>query len=132
MKKRYYPLYLDIKGKRCVVAGSGNVARRKIKRLREFGAKVFVVNPYKKKCLRGAELVFATTDNLSVNRQIVKDAKEMGILVNVAKPASCGDFILPAIFEKDGFIISISTNGKSPKKAKGLKEKLYEFFSSRD
>ncbi|MCX5838672.1 MAG: bifunctional precorrin-2 dehydrogenase/sirohydrochlorin ferrochelatase, partial [Deltaproteobacteria bacterium] len=30
---RYYPLCLDISGKRCVVVGGGNVAERKVERL---------------------------------------------------------------------------------------------------
>lgn len=115
-----------------MVVGSGNVAQRKIKRLREFGAKVFIVNPYKRECLKGADLVFAATDRVSVNRQVAMDAKVMRIPVNVANPGRSSSFILPAVLEKDGFVISVSTNGRSPKKAKELKERLNEFFCNRD
>lgn len=121
---RYYPIGLDIKGKRCVVAGCGNVARRKIDRLRRFGAKVVVVNPYNKRFLKDAFLVFACTNKLSVNKEIARDARELDILVNVAKPGNAGTFILPAIVEKGGFLIAVSTHGKSPARAKRLCEKI--------
>lgn len=124
MKKKYYPIGLDIKGKKCVVVGSGNVARRKIERLAKFGAKVVVVNPYRKDFLKGAYLVFACTNKINVNKKIASDAKEMGILVNVAKPGNASSFILPAIAEKGDFLISISTHGKSPANAKRLCEKI--------
>lgn len=123
-KKRYYPVGLDIRGQRCVIVGSGNVARRKIERLLLFGAKVVVVNPYRKTCLKGAYLVFACTDKLGLNRRIAKDAKELGILVNVAKPGNTGSFILPAIAEKGDFLVSVSTHGRSPAEAKRLCEKI--------
>ncbi len=42
---RYYPLFLDILGKKCVVVGGGEVAARKVARLLECGAKVVVVSP---------------------------------------------------------------------------------------
>lgn len=121
---KYYPIGLDIRGKKCVVVGSGNVAKRKIDRLLRFGAKVVVVNPYEKGCLKGAYLVFACTNRLNVNRQIARDAKSMGILVNVAEPGSAGSFILPAIVEKGDFLIAVSTHGKSPAMAKRLCEKI--------
>ena len=41
----YYPVFLNIKDKRCVVCGGGDVALRKVKTLLENGAGVKVVSP---------------------------------------------------------------------------------------
>ena len=41
----YYPVFLDILDKKCVVIGGGEVAARKVNRLLNCGAKVFVVSP---------------------------------------------------------------------------------------
>ena len=41
----YYPVFLNIRGKRCVVVGGGEVALRKVKALLECGANVTVVSP---------------------------------------------------------------------------------------
>ena len=42
---KYYPVFWDIKDKKCVVVGGGDVALRKIRRLRDCGAEVLVVSP---------------------------------------------------------------------------------------
>ncbi len=42
---KYYPVFLDITGKKCVVVGGGDVAARKVARLLDCGAKVCVVSP---------------------------------------------------------------------------------------
>jgi len=41
---RYYPVYLDIKDRDCLVVGGGSVGTRKVKTLLECGAKVTVVS----------------------------------------------------------------------------------------
>ena len=41
----YYPMFLNISGKRCVVVGGGRVALRKVRALLEHGANVEVISP---------------------------------------------------------------------------------------
>ncbi|MEK6654713.1 MAG: NAD(P)-dependent oxidoreductase, partial [Thermodesulfobacteriota bacterium] len=41
---RYYPLFLDISRRKCVVVGGGSVAERKVGRLLACGARVEVVD----------------------------------------------------------------------------------------
>ena len=41
----YFPLYVDISNKNCVVVGGGNTAARKIKKLLLFDAKIKVIAP---------------------------------------------------------------------------------------
>jgi precorrin-2 dehydrogenase/sirohydrochlorin ferrochelatase len=42
---RYYPAFLDLRGRRCVVAGGGKVAERKVRTLLRAGAVVHVISP---------------------------------------------------------------------------------------
>ena len=42
---KFYPIHLDVKGKKCVIIGGGKVAYRKACRLKESGADVVVVSP---------------------------------------------------------------------------------------
>jgi precorrin-2 dehydrogenase/sirohydrochlorin ferrochelatase len=142
---RYYPLFLDIERRLCVVIGGGNVAERKVARLLACGAFVEVVGTsltpalvalkgegrivhratdYHKDQLRGAFLVIGATDNVAVNEQISRDARAQGISVNIVDdPARC-DFILPSIVERGDLAIAVSTGGKSPALAKKLRMEL--------
>ena len=81
-----------------------------------------VQKKYERSDLDGAELVIVAVNDIPVATEVRNDAKERGILVNVAdKPELC-DFYLGSIVKKGNLKIAISTNGKSPTIAKRLKE----------
>ncbi|MCF6156245.1 MAG: bifunctional precorrin-2 dehydrogenase/sirohydrochlorin ferrochelatase [Candidatus Brocadia sp.] len=143
---KYYPVFLNIQDKRCVVVGGGNVAWRKVCSLKDAGAKVTVVSPefcpeleketgiervqqeYDAKFLKGAVLVVASTDDGAVNKMIYSDAIERGILVNVVdKPEFCS-FIVPSSVMRGDLCISISTGGASPALARNIREFLEKQF----
>ncbi|MCC7211624.1 MAG: bifunctional precorrin-2 dehydrogenase/sirohydrochlorin ferrochelatase [Candidatus Brocadia sp.] len=143
---KYYPIFLNIQGKKCVVVGGGNVAWRKVCSLKEAGAKVTVVSPdfcpelegeagveriqqkYDTAILKGAALVIASTDDGVVNKKVYRDAIESGILVNVVdKPELCS-FIVPASVMRGNLCISISTGGASPALARNIRENLEQHF----
>lgn len=143
---KYYPIFLNIQDKKCVVVGGGNVAWRKVCSLKEAGAKVTVVSPdfcpelegetgveriqqkYDTAILKGAALVIASTDDGVVNKKVYRDAIESGILVNVVdKPELCS-FIVPASVMRGNLCISISTGGASPALARNIRENLEQHF----
>jgi precorrin-2 dehydrogenase / sirohydrochlorin ferrochelatase len=153
---KYYPVFLDIADKKCVVVGGGEVAARKVKRLLDCGAKVSVVSPqlaaelialkedqridhipseYDSKVINGAVLVIGATDDEKTNAAVSQDAKSIGILVNIVDDPQKCDFILPSIVERGDLTIVIGTGGKSPALARHLREELearygaeYEIF----
>ncbi len=147
MKKNYpyYPIYLDIEGRNVIIIGGGNVCARKAETMMNYGARVTVVSPeftgeiegwaaegrleirrklYDAGDLDGANIVIASTDDQSVNEQIAADCRARRIPVNVVDVTHLCEFIVPAIIEKNGIQIAISTGGKSPALARTLKEDL--------
>ncbi len=143
---KFYPIHLDIKGKKCVIIGGGKVAYRKACRLKESGADVVVVSPevcsemvneegfvlikkeYEECFLDGALLVIAATDNEVINKKVTLDAEKRNIMVNVVDyPERCS-FIVPSTINRGDLCISISTGGASPAVAKRIREELEATF----
>ncbi len=145
----FYPIHLDIRGKKCLVVGGGTIAQRKVITLLRFGGKVVVVSPeatamveklslckkiiwhkrrYRASDLRGAFLVFAATDSEERNRAIGSEAHKKGILVNVVdSPRDCC-FISPALVVRGHLVMSVSTEGMAPLLAKKIREELEERY----
>jgi precorrin-2 dehydrogenase / sirohydrochlorin ferrochelatase len=143
----YYPIFVNIQGKKCVVVGGGHVAFRKVRMLLDSGADVTVISPtlhpdlaplvekkaihliqrnYRPGDLKGAILVIAATDVKKTNRRVAEDAKKAGRLVNVVDDAGPSDFIIPSFFRRENLIIAVSTEGVSPALARKIRTKLEE------
>jgi precorrin-2 dehydrogenase/sirohydrochlorin ferrochelatase len=148
---KYYPLFLDIKDRRCVVVGGGDVAERKVGRLLDFGASVVVVGKtltpgletmkkegqinhieadYNNAFIDDAFLVIGATDRDDVNADISRDGREKGILVNIVDDPDKCDFVLPSLLKQGDLLIAISTGGKSPALAKKLREEMEQLFGT--
>jgi precorrin-2 dehydrogenase/sirohydrochlorin ferrochelatase len=146
---RYYPVYLDIKDRNCLVVGGGSVGTRKVKTLLECGANVTVVStaateklhqlsnngeiklearPFQTNDLNDRFMVIGATDNQELNFNIHAEAEHRGILCNIADCPKACNFILPSIVNRGDLIIAISTSGKSPALAKSLRKHLEKEF----
>ena len=142
---KYYPVFLDVWGKKCVVAGGGEVAARKVARLLDCGAKVLVVSPqltpelnalkaeralehvaaeYNIQYIEGAVLIIGATDDEKTNAAISSDARRLGIPVNIVDDPQKCDFILPSVVKRGDLTFAIGTGGKSPALARHLREEL--------
>jgi len=139
-----YPISLQLKDRLCVVVGGGPVAIRKARGLLEAGAKVRLVAPesavtaeqlpalefiqrsYRAGDLEGACLAFAATDDRRVNAEILREARQRGILVNVADAPGTGDFAVPALLRRGDLTVAVSTAGGSPALAGLLRDRVAE------
>ncbi|KOO08120.1 precorrin-2 dehydrogenase/sirohydrochlorin ferrochelatase family protein [Vibrio hepatarius] len=143
---QYFPLFLNLKGKPVLVVGGGEVACRKVDTLVRAGAMVTIVSPQIEDYLRtlvdsqeciwiqnfySKELldkkfvqVWATTDNPELNHQVHRDAKQLGILVNVVDDLPYCDFITPSIINRGRIQLAISSGGASPVLVRNIREKL--------
>ncbi len=141
----YYPLFLRLDGKKCVVVGGGQVALRKIDMLLEFGGSVDVVSPqvcpevarlhesgrirlsrrsYQHGDLRQATVAVAATSDSATNQAVVAEAHRRGVLVNVVDEADVSDFIVPSYVHRGDVTIAVSTAGRSPALARKLRTRL--------
>lgn len=139
---KYYPVFLNVKEKNCLVAGGGRVGTRKAATLVRSGARVTVVA--KKMCqeleklpeialekrafqprdLDGMFLVFAATNDAQQNRQILAHARAAGVWCNSADAPEKGDFILPAVTSRGDLLCAVSTCGASPALARKIRQDL--------
>lgn len=141
----YYPVFINLRDKKSVVVGGGAVAMRKVKALLEHGAKVEVISPdlspeliqlaendeislkqrkYQNGDLAGAFIAIAATDNRKTNEQVVKEAHQKTVLVNVVDDAESSDFIVPSCLRRGDLTIAVSTAGRSPALARKIRTRL--------
>lgn len=135
-----FPIMLNLEGVRAVVVGGGAVGLRKVRSLLDAGATVRLVSPestddlpagaerlaepYRPEHLREARLVFACTDDRSVNARIASDARAAGAWVNaVDQPEDC-DFFMPAVARAGRVVLAVGTDGASPALAGLLRDQL--------
>ena len=142
---KYYPVNLDLRERRCVVVGGGQVAERKTLSLLEAGALVTVVSPsltpkltdlaasgkflqvpapFQEAHLADAHLVIAATNDLTVNRAVAQLCRKKGILVNVVAPPEESSFIVPSVVERGDLVIAVSTSGASPALSRNIRQEL--------
>ncbi len=72
--------------------------------------------------MKGYDLAIVAVNNRGLSEEIYKEAKQAGILANVADTPDLCDFYLGSIVQKGHLKIAISTNGKSPTMAKRLRQ----------
>jgi precorrin-2 dehydrogenase/sirohydrochlorin ferrochelatase len=145
----YYPAFLNIRDRRCVVIGGGEVALRKVRGLLECGAQVTVISPafhptlvelaeggritpvcreFEPGDLNRALIAIAATDVREVNQKVAEEARDRGVLVNVVDSSEQSDFIIPSSFRRGGLSVAISTGGMSPALARKIRMKLEGIF----
>lgn len=147
----YYPIFLNLKDKRCVVVGGGKVAERKVLSLLKAKANITVISPeltkrlgkektkgnikhlpraYKREDLKGAFLVIAATSSAAVNTKVARDAGEIheSPLLNVVDAPSECNFIAPSTVQRGPLTIAISTSGTSPAVAKAIRKELERLY----
>lgn len=148
---RYYPIFVNLEDRHCLVVGAGGVGRRKIQSLIDAGAgRVSVIDTYpadsklepliqqgriefqcrefESSDLEGVFLVIACTSNETVNERISHLCREHNILCNIADQPDKGSFIVPAMVRRGDLALAISTSGQSPAMAKRIRRELQEHF----
>jgi precorrin-2 dehydrogenase/sirohydrochlorin ferrochelatase len=144
----YYPVFLDLKGKKAVVVGGGKVAERKVLVLLKAGADITVISPsitrrllrertrktirhisrdFARHDLKGAFLAIAATDSSEINREVALRAPALVNVVDV--PSEC-NFIAPSVITRGDLTIAISTGGASPALAKTVRKELEKIYGA--
>lgn len=146
----YYPIFLELAGRPCLVIGGAAVAERKVEGLLGVGARVTVIAPelgrgleelaregrirhvareYRSGDLEGYQLVFVATDDGAVNAAVAQEGRGQSVWVNAADdPAHC-DFILPSILRRGELVVAVATGGASPALSRAIREELERYFT---
>lgn len=148
---RYYPIFINLSGRSCLVVGAGWVGVRKVRTLLDCGAgSVTVVDPappldplrpllsspalhYKQRSFQDSDidgkwLVIASTSNEHVNWRISNLCSARGVLCNIVdQPEKCS-FIVPATITRGDLTLAVSTGGQSPALAKKIRQDLETSF----
>ncbi|MCF6242441.1 MAG: hypothetical protein L3J74_13965, partial [Bacteroidales bacterium] len=148
MKYNLLPISLNITDANILIVGGGNVAIRKLKVLQQFTNKVTIVGAkiddsikysgckffektYDINDLAKANIVFACTNNLSVNKEIKTDCFKRKILVNVAGNSGISDFYSSALFITDNKIsFAVNSIQKTFRKAIGMRNRIQRMFEN--
>lgn len=147
--RSYFPLFVSLRGKRCVVIGAGEIAAGKVEGLIRCDAEIAVVSPravpYIQEAARGGKLTWlrraftaedvegaflavAATASRRVNAAVFQACTERGVLCNaVDDPEHC-DFIYPAVMRRGALQIAVSTGGRSPALAGQIRRELEARF----
>ena len=150
MRMSYFPIYLEMTGRRCLVIGGGAVAERKVFNLMEVGAEVCVLSPdatenilrwskaksvefiprrYQPGDLAEFELAFVATDDRELSAQVFNEGRSLGVWVNAADDPAHSDFILPSVLRRGDLAVAVSSGGRSPALARTIREELELYFT---
>lgn len=141
----YYPVMLDLRGKKVLFIGGGPETEAKVRGLLGAGAEVTLLSPhehpgleplaasgglnwlrrgYRRGDLAGFALAFAHPPDRSLNAPIAEEARERGVWLNaVDDPAHC-DFILPSVHRQGELVIAVSTGGAAPALGVRIRQRL--------
>ncbi|MBI5831321.1 MAG: bifunctional precorrin-2 dehydrogenase/sirohydrochlorin ferrochelatase [Armatimonadetes bacterium] len=150
MSESRLPVALELRGRRVVVIGGGQVARRKVLSLLDAEAVVTVVAPrlcaelaelvaagrigqhargYAEGDLADAWLAFAATDDQAINQAVAAEAEVRRIWCNCAAPPEAGNCHVLAAVRREGVTVALGTDGASPFAARRLRERVEQVIS---
>lgn len=142
----YFPFFIDLTGKKGLIAGGGTVALRKVEKLLPYGPDLTVtapqihpelssipgltlcMHPFCPEDLEGVFFVIAATDDRTLNHSIAALCRERSIPVNVVDDKEACTFLFPALVQKGALSVGISTGGASPTAAIWLKEQISDLL----
>ncbi|MDP6824357.1 MAG: bifunctional precorrin-2 dehydrogenase/sirohydrochlorin ferrochelatase [Dehalococcoidia bacterium] len=144
----YYPVFVDIRNRKCLVFGGHHEGERKVRYLLDCGGEVTLFSPdddtspglvdlasegkitwerrkYEPGDIAGAWIVIvADTSSQETNEAIEAESKERNVLCNVMDVTPLCNFIAPAIIHRQDVTVAVSTAGSSPALARRLRERM--------
>jgi uroporphyrin-III C-methyltransferase / precorrin-2 dehydrogenase / sirohydrochlorin ferrochelatase len=141
---RYFPLFIDLKGRKVLVVGGGEEALRKVRLLLKTEARIELIaadlhpeltdlaiggnlawigRDFSPSHLENVACVFVAGDG-EINTLVASEAHKRDILVNVVDEAELSSAIVPAIVDRDPLVIAVGTEGEAPVLAQGIRSSL--------
>lgn len=135
----YFPMFINLEGKKVLVVGGGKIATRRIQTLLSMDCSLTVIAPfvsepimelaqqnklfwekreYKAGDLKSAFLSIGATNNREINHQVYLEAKQECSFVNIIDCKEECDFYFPGVIKRKDIVIGVTASGKNHKKAK--------------
>jgi uroporphyrin-III C-methyltransferase/precorrin-2 dehydrogenase/sirohydrochlorin ferrochelatase len=145
----FFPVYVNLHDRPCLVVGGGVVAARKARALLAAGARVtvnapffgaallalrtenrlrLVHGPFDPALLDSHLLVVAATSDAGVNRRVAEHARAALRLCNVVDDAGASGFIVPAVVDRSPLIVAVSSGGRAPVLARLIRQRLEQWL----
>ncbi len=148
---KHFPVYLNLCGRRVVVAGCGETAVPKLRLLMKTEAEIAVfgenphedvlawagmnqlrhhLRPVARDDISGAALVYCASGLTAEDARVAGIADELGVPANIVDNLEDSAFITPAIVDRDPVTVAIGTEGAAPVLARKLKAQIEELLPS--
>lgn len=148
MKKNYLPISIDISNHKILIIGGGESAYKKLKILQRFDAQVEVIalkvcseiktagvtwfeTAYRKELLGAYLMLYSCTNNEELDKQILADGKEMGVLVNIHDNPKLCQFVSPAIFQNGKITVAVGSNAEDVYESIRIRNLIGEFLTEK-
>jgi len=139
---RHLPIFRDLRGRRVIVSGGGEIARSKLRTLLRTEARitVYAAEPHPELAAEAgagrfalvrrplaegdatcAALVYGANGDADEDARVAAIARRAGALVNIVDDLEASDFISPAIVDRDPVVVAIGTEGAAPVLARRIK-----------
>jgi len=149
MKKNFLPISIDISNQKILIIGGGESAFKKLKILKRFDAEIevlainvcenikqsgvkYVERGYEKKLLKGYLMLYSCTNNFELDKQILADGKEMGVLVNIHDNPELCQFVSPAIYKNENITVAIGSNAENVYESIKIRNSIKEYLKERN
>lgn len=153
MERPYFPMFVDLTGKKVLMVGGGKIALRRVKTLLRFGAQIRVIAPelcgeledleregricaerrrYRTGDTEGADLVLAAAGSREVGCAVRAESMERGIPVNVADDKRLCDFYFPSVVMTEDVVVGINSGGTDPGMVRRTRQRLERILAEED
>lgn len=143
----FLPIGIRIDNANILLIGGGKVATHKASILSRFTSHITIVGKeisadlkdkgytliekaYEPSVLEGHNIVYICTNDHVLNRQIVKDAHDRGLLINVCDKPTESDFVSPAISRNGNLTIAVASDSKDVKRSIRIRNRINELIDS--
>ena len=148
MKKNFLPISIDISNQKILIIGGGKSAFKKLKILQRFNAEVEVIalnicqeirdegikiyeEAYKKELLLDYLLLYSCTNNPELDKQIVEDAKDLGVLVNIHDNPELCQFVSPAIYKNGNITVAVGSNAENVYESIKIRNSIQKYLTEK-
>ena len=149
----YFPLFVDLTGRRALIVGAGRIAARRAGVLAQFCDGIAVVaprvhpdiealaaagrlrlarRPWEEADLDGAALVLACTDDPALNARVAALCRARGVPVNACSDRTLCDFYFPGVAVAGPVVAGVTAGGGDHKLAREATERVRRCLAALD